>query len=139
MTRQDAADLLGVPAEASPEVVRQAYRRQCVRLHPDAGGVASQFQLLTRARDILLAEPRASQFSYETGVHPRVFPLSSYPLRILTASIRDPRLRPRAVKTWMTIIIGLPLVYLIAKELFMLAIVPILIIGIAVALLRHPS
>ncbi|PSR26885.1 MAG: hypothetical protein C7B47_09865 [Sulfobacillus thermosulfidooxidans] len=140
MTRQDAADLLGIPVNASPEMIKQAYRKQCGRLHPDAGGESSQFQLLTRARDILLTPPHhnPTPAAAKPGT-PSLFPFWSYPLRILKASVRQPSLRPRAIRTWLMVIIGIPLAYLLLKELFILAIVPALFILIVVAFLKRSS
>ncbi|WP_053960764.1 J domain-containing protein [Sulfobacillus thermosulfidooxidans] len=138
MTRQDAADLLGIPVDASPEMIKQAYRKQCGRLHPDAGGESSQFQLLTRARDILLTPPHQHPTPpILKPLAPSLFPLWSYPLRLVKASVRQPSLRPRALRTWLMLIIGIPLGYLLIKELFMLAIIPVLFILIVVAFLKR--
>ncbi|HEX4901799.1 MAG TPA: DnaJ domain-containing protein [Acidimicrobiales bacterium] len=50
-----ARALLGVPAHATEEEVRRAFRRAARRAHPDAGGDASVFRTLLAARDVLAA------------------------------------------------------------------------------------
>lgn len=141
MTRQDAADLLGIPSDAPSHLIHQAYRQQCPRLHPDGGGAASQFHLLTKARDILLRDSRVPQSEPggRRALNPGVFPLWSYPLRLSIAAIRDPKLRGRAVRTWMVTVIGLPLAYLAVKDLLMLSVVPLLALVVALALFRRFS
>lgn len=51
----DAYEVLGVPAAASAEEIRQAYLRECLRLHPDKQGVlgVEHFQRLHEAYDVL--------------------------------------------------------------------------------------
>ena len=46
---EDAFRIVGVEPGASPEVIRQAFRKKSRELHPDAGGNAEQFQELARA------------------------------------------------------------------------------------------
>ncbi len=48
-----ARALLGVPAHATEEEVRHAFRRAARRAHPDAGGDASTFRSLVAARNVL--------------------------------------------------------------------------------------
>ncbi|POB10636.1 DnaJ domain-containing protein [Sulfobacillus sp. hq2] len=127
MTRQDAADLLGVGVDADPQEVQQAFRRQSRRLHPDNGGEASQFILLQRARDVMLNPADATQMKAQISPAPSVKPLLSYPVRLSIAAIRHPHLRSRALKTWIAIIVGLPLVYLIAHELFAIVMLPLMV------------
>lgn len=50
-----AARLLGVPADAGSDVVRDAWRRAMARAHPDAGGSDEAARALTAARDLLVA------------------------------------------------------------------------------------
>ncbi|MCL4495939.1 MAG: J domain-containing protein [Firmicutes bacterium] len=139
MTRQDAADLLGIPVNAPENVIRQAYRQQCWRLHPDGGGVASQFRLLTKARDILLADTLESETARHdrTAKTPGLFPLWSYPLRVSKAAVHNPALRLRAVRSWIVVVIGLPFVYIVAKELLMLSVIPLFVLFIALVIFRR--
>jgi hypothetical protein len=53
MSRQDAADILGVPVDADGATVRAAYLKQIRRAHPDAGGTPGLAAQLNRARDVL--------------------------------------------------------------------------------------
>jgi len=50
-----ARALLGVPAHATTEEVRGAFRRAARGAHPDVGGDAGAFRTLVSARDVLLA------------------------------------------------------------------------------------
>jgi curved DNA-binding protein CbpA len=59
-------DVLGLDADASPEDVRRAYRRQAGRAHPDAGGSIARFQQLVLARDVLSDGRRRKHYD-ETG------------------------------------------------------------------------
>ncbi|WP_133766592.1 J domain-containing protein [Amnibacterium kyonggiense] len=63
MSRDDAAALLGVPADADPAAVQHAYLRAARRTHPDLltdadeterRAAADAFDALTRARDLLV-------------------------------------------------------------------------------------
>ncbi len=140
MTRQDAADFLGIPINAPAHEINRAYREQCRRLHPDGGGVASQFHLLTKARDILLRDtPVLGLNKGEKGIIPRLFPLWSYPWRISLAAIKHPNLGGRAVRAWLVVIIGLPLAYLVAKEFLMLSLIPLAVLFLALAVFRRLS
>lgn len=49
-----AREVLGLPTDASPDDVRQAYRRLIAKNHPDAGGSAWITQRLNEARDALI-------------------------------------------------------------------------------------
>lgn len=49
----DLYDELGVDRDATPDEIRDAYRREAKKAHPDVGGTAEQFGALTRAYDIL--------------------------------------------------------------------------------------
>lgn len=54
MSRQEAAELLGVAADAEREAVLAAHRRLMQRLHPDRGGTDYLAARLNEARDRLL-------------------------------------------------------------------------------------
>jgi len=54
MTREQAANALGVPADANPTEVRHAWRIWARLAHPDAGGSPEHFRRLAQARDTLL-------------------------------------------------------------------------------------
>lgn len=56
-------DVLGVPPNASREQILAAYRRACRSCHPDAGGNAAMFRLVTAARDELLCEAQNSHYA----------------------------------------------------------------------------
>ncbi len=58
MAPEEARQLLGVSAEASPDQIRDAHRRLIARVHPDAGGSTDLAARVNRARDALLAEHR---------------------------------------------------------------------------------
>jgi hypothetical protein len=53
MSRQDAADILGVAVDSDAATVRAAYLKQIRRAHPDAGGTPGLAAQLNRARDVL--------------------------------------------------------------------------------------
>ncbi|KAG8895934.1 hypothetical protein FRB99_000258 [Tulasnella sp. 403] len=47
-------DLLEVPLNAPPQILRKAYHRKALLLHPDKGGSIEEFKALTRAFEALL-------------------------------------------------------------------------------------
>ncbi|WP_276298825.1 J domain-containing protein [Halorussus lipolyticus] len=49
-------ELLGVPRDADPEDVREAFRREVQRAHPDHGGSQAEFRRLKDAREAMLDE-----------------------------------------------------------------------------------
>lgn len=56
-------DVLGVDSDANPERIRQAYREQAKRHHPDRSeGNGEQFKRLTTARDVLLDDARRKRY-----------------------------------------------------------------------------
>lgn len=50
----DPYDCLGIPKDASPHVVRRAYRQRAKYLHPDVGGSASEMAQLAAAYHIVM-------------------------------------------------------------------------------------
>ena len=54
MSRQDAADMLGIAVDADAATVQAAYLKQIRRAHPDAGGTPGLAAQLNRARDVLM-------------------------------------------------------------------------------------
>ena len=55
MTRQKAADTLGVTVDASPEEVRLAHKKLMQKMHPDRGGSELLAKQINQAKDILLS------------------------------------------------------------------------------------
>ncbi len=49
----DPQSVLGVPADATLEQIRDAYRRKCKTLHPDVGGEEWAFRVLVQSYEIL--------------------------------------------------------------------------------------
>jgi curved DNA-binding protein CbpA len=62
----DLYERLGVPRNASTEVIKRAYRRLSSLHHPDKGGTVEQFQLINEAYEILTNDARREQYD-ETG------------------------------------------------------------------------
>lgn len=54
MSRDEAYEILGLPADASPEAIIKAHRRLMQRLHPDRGGSAYLAARINAARKTLL-------------------------------------------------------------------------------------
>ena len=55
MTEQEAYQVLGLEAGASPAEVRKAHRRLMQRVHPDLGGSSFLAARINQAKDVLLA------------------------------------------------------------------------------------
>lgn len=71
MTREQAALLLGVDANASAAQVQQAWRVWAKLAHPDAGGDREHFEALARARSILLTHLARPVAQPTPALHPR--------------------------------------------------------------------
>lgn len=56
MSRQEAAEMLGVDSDADRDRVMAAHRRLIQRLHPDRGGTDYLASRLNEARDVLLED-----------------------------------------------------------------------------------
>ena len=56
MSRAQAAELLGVSQQATPEEIHATHRRLMQKLHPDAGGSEGLAKQLNEARDVLLGK-----------------------------------------------------------------------------------
>ena len=56
MSVNQAAEILGVPAEASDEEITAAHRRLIQKLHTDRGGTDYLAALINEARDTLLSD-----------------------------------------------------------------------------------
>ena len=70
MSREEAALLLGVPADADAETVRHAWRLWARVAHPDVGGDPAHFARLDEARRILL-RPGPIPFGSRPSREPR--------------------------------------------------------------------
>lgn len=54
MSVSDAAKVLDVSTDASPETILEAHRRLIAKVHPDAGGTSELAARVNQARDTLL-------------------------------------------------------------------------------------
>lgn len=63
MERTEAAALIGVRADATPDEVRRAWRLWAREMHPDRGGSRRDFERLCQARAVLLQPPPPPQIT----------------------------------------------------------------------------
>ncbi|HXI86562.1 MAG TPA: DnaJ domain-containing protein [Parvularculaceae bacterium] len=56
MQADEAASILGVPTDASPEAVRAAHKKLIGQLHPDKGGTDYLAAKINDAREVLIAK-----------------------------------------------------------------------------------
>lgn len=56
MTRQQAADFLGVGVNATPEEVRLAHKKLMQKIHPDRGGSDALAKQINEAKEVLLKQ-----------------------------------------------------------------------------------
>ena len=54
MTRDEAHEILGLKAGASPEDVKEAHHRLMLKMHPDQGGTTYLASKINQAKDLLL-------------------------------------------------------------------------------------
>lgn len=87
MTRAEAADLLGVPADAPPATVRHAWRMWARIAHPDVGGDPAHFARLERARRILMRPPPAPVQPPPRATWSQVLRRPARPRRLAVAAV----------------------------------------------------
>ena len=56
MGRSEAAEILGVSEDSSPDTITEAHRRLIQKLHSDRGGTDYLASLVNQARDVLLED-----------------------------------------------------------------------------------
>ncbi len=56
MTREQAADILGLTIDASPDEIRLAHKKLMQKLHPDRGGSDALAKQINQAKKTLLGE-----------------------------------------------------------------------------------
>lgn len=58
MQRQQALAVLGLPANATPQQIKQRYRMLAKQYHPDRGGDLQQMQRIIAAYTVLMREQK---------------------------------------------------------------------------------
>lgn len=53
ITQADAAKLLNVSGDLTPEIIKVAYRRACMKFHPDRGGSDEMMKAINQAYEVL--------------------------------------------------------------------------------------
>lgn len=56
LQRQQALSVLGLPFDATPQQIKQRYRKLAKQYHPDLGGDSQQMQRLSAAYEFLMKE-----------------------------------------------------------------------------------
>lgn len=56
LQRQQALAVMGLPATATPQQIKQRYRKLAKQYHPDLGGDPQQMQRLSAAYELLMKE-----------------------------------------------------------------------------------
>lgn len=87
-------EILGVPATATDEELRRAYRRRLRETHPDAGGVAARFHAVQRAWE-LVGTPE-SRADYNRGGRINVDDIGGHPTWAPAPPPRRADSRPQA-------------------------------------------
>lgn len=59
LQRQQALAVLGLPLNATPQQIKQRYRRLAKKHHPDMGGDPQQMQRLVAAYELLMKEQQS--------------------------------------------------------------------------------
>ncbi|MTK63736.1 MAG: J domain-containing protein [Methanobacterium sp.] len=77
MVALDPYGILDVPRDATPDLIKGAYRAKAKHAHPDLGGDPRTFRLLKYARDLLLDETRRHDYD-STGNIPDNPPRQKY-------------------------------------------------------------
>ncbi|MFO0950450.1 MAG: J domain-containing protein [Isosphaeraceae bacterium] len=65
------ADILGVPADATLEQIREAYRNKAKRYHPDAGGEEWAFRILVQSYEMMSVARVTRATTREANAPPR--------------------------------------------------------------------
>ncbi|KAJ1393880.1 DnaJ domain containing protein [Sesbania bispinosa] len=60
MTRREAALILGIRENATPDKVKEAHRKVMVANHPDAGGSHYLASKINEAKDVMLGKTKGS-------------------------------------------------------------------------------
>lgn len=66
MIEKTLYEILGVPADATDDQIKRAFRKRVKRAHPDAGGDAEKFRTIQHAYEVLSDPERRKRYN-ETG------------------------------------------------------------------------